>query len=251
MDTRTSSSALLASVDQDAAGKHIIKNKNKAKVEEFLKFDYLDKESYWVYMFYLLMVFQQREGHTDVPLQHLEQGWQLGKWLKNQRELHSRNRLDPTRFERLEQAGVAWDLLEKHWDTMYALLKMFVEREGHAHVPQWHFEDDKKLGQWLNTQRAAFRQATMDKRRQRKLEAVGVVWNHFTAKWERMYRLLCKFQTREGHVKVSLKHKEEGEKLGTWLASQRKFIKAGSLQEDRLDKLKSMGVCATNFKINK
>ena len=205
--------------------------------------DYIDRGSYWVYMYFLLMVYQQREGHTDVPFRHIEQGWHLGGWLSDQRHLYQRGILEPSRQRRLEAAGVAWNLHDRHWDTMVQLLVDFSNRHGHANVPQhYRTEQGHKLGTWLNTQRAAYRHGKMARERQALLEDLGVAWNQQHAKWNHMYTLLKQFRVREGHARVSLHHIEQGEKLGTWLASQRKFLKAGSLREDRQQRLADVGV---------
>ena len=65
-------------------------------------------------MFYLLMLFRDREGHCDVKVEHVEDGWKLGNWLRDQREAKKRGTLDEIRQERLEEAGVAWDLQDQN-----------------------------------------------------------------------------------------------------------------------------------------
>ena len=91
---------------------------------------------------------------------------------------------------RLEAVGVAWDALAAQWEKNYALLRAFVEREGHANVPFTHEEDGLRLGLWLGTQRQRWRARGMSEEARKakktyaplsdeevaRLEAVGVVW---------------------------------------------------------------------------
>ena len=57
-------------------------------------------------------------------------------------------------------------------------LREFVEREGHARVPQWHREDGYRLGQWVAIQRTAYRGGNLDRERRARLEALpGWMWH--------------------------------------------------------------------------
>jgi len=91
---------------------------------------------------------------------------------------------------RLEALGVAWDAFAAQWEKNYALLRAFVEREGHANVPQKHEEDGERLGGWLSNQRLRWRARGLSEEERTakklgtplsdeevaRLEAVGVVW---------------------------------------------------------------------------
>ena len=48
-----------------------------------------------------------------------------------------------------------------------------------------------------------------------------MVWDAAAEQWERMYGLLAAFAEREGHARVRQRHVEDGEKLGTWVMTQR------------------------------
>ena len=91
---------------------------------------------------------------------------------------------------RLEALGVVWDVAAAQWEQNYALLRAFVEREGHANVPQKHEEDGERLGGWLSNQRLRWRARGLSEEERTakklgtplsdeevaRLEAVGVVW---------------------------------------------------------------------------
>ncbi|CAB9501712.1 helicase [Seminavis robusta] len=185
------------------------------------------------------MVYQQREGHVHVPLRHVEEdGWHLGEWLSEQRRAYKQQRLSATYAVRLQQAGVAWDLQQQHWNDMFTRLQEF--RQKHGHFPRQQQHHDAKLGSWLNTQRAAMRNGKMSLNRRAKLEALGVAWNQHHQTWNDMVALLEEYQQRHGHVQVPLRHVEQGRKLGTWWASQRKFLKKGTMTPERRKRLEPL-----------
>eukprot|EP00980_Cylindrotheca_fusiformis_P009832 scaffold2164_cov106-Cylindrotheca_fusiformis.AAC.15 len=107
----------------------------------------------WNQMFKLLLQYKDREGHTQVPRYHQEEGQNLGYWLNTQREAERLGSLKLDRQDRLEKAGVVWDPITHQWESMLDRLLQFQQREGHCLVPHNHIEDDARLGRWLATQR--------------------------------------------------------------------------------------------------
>ena len=207
----------------------------------------------WERMYGLLRAYREREGHANVPRQHLEGDELLGSWLSQQRAAFKAGRLPSARAQRLEALGVAWDVLADKWERMYGLLCAFYEREGHANVPKRHKEEGEGLGQWLQKQRTRYaardmseaerkakKVSVMSDEEVRRLEALGVVWDVTAEQWERMYGLLRAYRKREGHANVPAQHKEEGEVLGVWLRTQRKRYAARDMREAER-KAKKMG----------
>ena len=219
-------------------------------------------------MFGLLQAFREREGHTNVPRRHEEDGEQLGVWLSRQRKLHKNGLLPGMRAQRLEELGVVWDVLAERWERMFGLLQAFRDREGHANVPRRHEEDGEKLGFWLQAQRTRYKarglsdeerkgrqiSALSDEEMER-LQALGVVWDVLAEQRERMFGLLQAFREREGHANVPSGHVEDGEKLGFWLRNQRvrykarglseaerKGRKASTMSDEEVERLEAVGV---------
>jgi hypothetical protein len=130
----------------------------------------------WVEMCALLQQFKKREGHCNVPQSHTEDEANLGTWVTTQRQLKTKEQLDPDRKKRLEDIGFEWALLSAKWDEMYALLQQYKEREGHCNVPQSHTEDEGNLGKWVSLQRYVKRKERFDPDRQKQLEEIGFKW---------------------------------------------------------------------------
>jgi hypothetical protein len=152
----------------------------------------------------LLLVFRQREGHSNVTQKHVENGVNLGKWLSSQRACHRKGLLHAARQVQLEEAGVLWHLPKGNFDLKLQLLLAFTQREGHSNVPQKHVENGVNLGQWLSSQRACHRKGRLHADRQVQLEEAGVLW-HLpkgflqTDNFKVKLQLLLAFRQREGH----------------------------------------------------
>jgi hypothetical protein len=173
----------------------------------------------WERMYRLLAKFTEREGHARVLNDHIEEGVRLGGWVSDQRS--GRDQMIENRRKLLEKLhGWSWDARAEMWQRKFALLQQFQKREGDAMVPQGFVEDDVKLGSWTREQRG--RRNDLSKERRDLLESVpGWSWDPYAEAWERAFSAIVKFANREGHARVPRDHREEGIKLGDWVAEQR------------------------------
>ena len=225
-----------------------LQSKGKLSMDRQKRFEELDflwsrsSQIAWEEMYDLLVQFEKKEGHPNVPFMHKEDGQNLGTWLNTQRSLQSKGRLDMDRQKRLEELGVLWARSpQEKWTEMYDLLVQFKKKEGHPNVPST-YKEDEKLANWLVNQRQFRKKGKLTIDRQTMLEELGVKWATPHKPWEEMYDLLVQFKEREGHAKVPQNHKEDGENLGAWLMNQRNFRKKGKLAIDRQKKLEELGV---------
>ena len=184
-----------------------------------------------------LRVFAKREGHTRVPVDHQENGLKLGQWTRLRRREHTK--LSPERQAQLESLpGWYWGTSGDYaWEQKLAVLKKFVDREGHARVPSAHVEDQVKIGMWAAQQRSERR--TLSPERVASLDALpGWTWTVSDDTWDDRYALLCAFAAREGHARVPQKHVEGTVRLGKWVSVQR--LKREALPPDRHARLESV-----------
>jgi len=193
-------------------------------------------------MFGMLKQFKEREGHCNVPSNHIEEGKKLGIWLNSQRKLRKEGTLDTQKKIRLDELSVVWDQCDKKWSNVFGLLKKFQEREGHCDVPRDHIEEGQNLGTWLNTQRQLQKKGTLDIQKETRLEELSIVWDSFDERWNIKFILLKQFQKREGHCNIPQNHTEEGHNLGFWLNNQRNSRKKGTLDILRISRLEEVGV---------
>jgi Helicase associated domain/Helicase conserved C-terminal domain len=105
------------------------------------------------------------------------------------------------------------------WMFWYGMLETFAKQHGHCRVPQSYVEGTFNLGTWVSWQRG--HRDTMSPERQRRLEAIGFVWDILENVWEEGFAALTAFKTREGHCGVPDRHIEGRYRLGQWVGVQR------------------------------
>ena len=123
--------------------------------------------------------FVEREGHARVPFVHLEDGYQLGRWVTKRRAACAKGKLDSHRVARLEALpGWIWHTQADMWEEGFRYLCRFVEHEGHARVPNGSVEDGYRLGGWVEVQRRTYKIGKLDADRVARLESVpGWSWD--------------------------------------------------------------------------
>jgi hypothetical protein len=189
----------------------------------------------WEVNFSALQRFYKREGHSNVPQRHREDGVKLGQWSAYLRKYKERSL--PGQIKRLSSVKFSWEPRNQQWDIHFAALKRFQKREGHCRVPTKHIEKGIKLGVWVSVQRTRAHELSLD--RLKCLDSIEFTWNVFSFQWEQGFSALQSFHKREGHCKVPQKHKEDGLKLGQWISDQRK--KRSQLSPKQLTRLNSLG----------
>ena len=184
-------------------------NINRCTLLDDLGFSWDPLSDKWEENFALMEHYAHREGHANVPQDHVEDGIKLGRWLEWQRRTMRDGTLDESHADRLEALGVSWDPFFDQWEHHFDLLRQFKAREGHCNVAFDHQEessipvsliggsggtssgadayetnnDDEefgivkvKLGHWLGNQRQLAKRDRLDKDREERLTRIGVRW---------------------------------------------------------------------------
>jgi hypothetical protein len=199
-------------------------------------FNWDPHETDWEEGFRYLTMYKERDGDCLVPVDHKENGFRLGQWIRTQRR--NADTISTSRRERLDELGFVWDAPhEAGWEEGFRYLKMYREREGHCRVPGSHEEDGYRLGRWVIKRRQ--RKRSLSKERQRRLDELGFVWDSRETDWAEGFRYLTIYKEREGHCRVPQKHIENGFRLGQWVGVQRG--NADTLSAPRRQQLDELG----------
>ena len=190
----------------------------------------------WEKAFTLLRQFHKLNDHCRVPQTLNIQGFDLGAWVAKLRA--KKSKLSRDQIAKLDGIGFIWEPHSVIWDENFFALKKFVQLQGHSNVPYDYCEGSLRLGNWVGTQR--LKRSTLTQARINLLDTVGFSWNPYADNWQKCLQLLKKFQAREGHVRVPLKHVESGVKLGIWVSGQRN--KKKSLPKEKLEQLRAIGL---------
>jgi hypothetical protein len=129
-------------------------------------------EAVWGKGFGHLKRYKERVGDCRVPRKYKNNGFDLGKWVQNQRS--NRDTISEHQRSRLDELGFVWDPREIDWENGLCHLKRYKERVGDCHVPRRHIEDGYNLGLWVGAQRAHKNQLSSERRRC--LADLGFVW---------------------------------------------------------------------------
>ena len=190
----------------------------------------------------ILLTFVEREGHANVPLRHIEGEFPLGIWGRSRRIAYRNGTLPQDRIKQLESVpGWIWDPNEYQYQEGIRYLLIFVEREGHALVPNKYKEGEFPLGTWVGSRRAEYKKVELSKDRIKQLEEIpGWCWDVNEYNYQEGIRYLLIFVEREGHALVPFKYKEGEFPLGRWVTARRIECKNGTLPQDRIKQLEEM-----------
>ena len=84
------------------------------------------RQGRWEDALRVLARFVAREGHANVPFEHIEDGVPLGTWVSSKRAQHRRGRMRADRVATLSATpGWVWDAVEDRWESGYLSLLAF------------------------------------------------------------------------------------------------------------------------------
>ena len=157
-----------------------------------------------------LVKYREENGHVDVPGRYVtEEGYPLGKFVANQRTAWKNSR---------KVAGKAGG-------------GQAVSGEGHA-------GESCSGGDGFGT---ACTGRILSAQRERKLDALGFIWDRTQQNWNRYYEAAKEFYKQEGHLEVPVKYvTADGLRLGLWLRSRAAEKKA--LPPDQIKALEAIGM---------
>lgn len=133
---------------------------------------------------------RNEHGQRMVPQSYVSaDGYRLGAWLTAQRSNYKKNKqwlLRADRVERLEAAGIVWDINEAAWEEALARFRALpIDADGRRSVTSNFVSvDGFRLGQWQLRQRSLFARELMSDAHVAKLNGAGFVWGVFDSGWE-------------------------------------------------------------------
>ena len=193
---------------------------------------------------------EYRNGHGDllVPFDYeTKSGEKLGKWINTTRTAYKNGDLSPDQIKKLEAIDMVWDAQEYVWNKWYNLAVEYRNEHGDLLVPRKYVTSSgKKLGQWINRARQAYKNGDLSPDKIEKLNAIGMVWDASINKeetWNKWYQLAVEYRNEHGDLLVPQDYKtKSGENLGKWISKQRSIYKKGNLLPDQIERLNAIGM---------
>ncbi|MEU6867941.1 Helicase associated domain protein [Streptomyces sp. NPDC046876] len=192
--------------------------------------------------------YREREGDLEVPYDHTEDTYPLGRWLSDQRRAFRAGTMTGERAAELEELGIVWDTADAAFETNLAAARAYFERHGTLAAPRGAAILDVQVGQWLTNVRrpgGLGKDPVRAKRRAAALDAIDPDWNPamlgWTVDWQRHYTYLAQL-LHEGARLTAITPgvTRHGEDIGRWLATQRRDFRR--LNEEQQRRLAALGV---------
>lgn len=122
-------------------------------------------------------------------------------------------------------------------------LKAFHSKYGNANVPK-KFPENPGLARWVEKIRRRKPHSFSDEQREA-LQSVGFTWRRanlqrFAHHWESMFIKLKEYRLKHGNTLVPTDY-EENRALGNWVKNQRASWSKGTIDDDRKERLDSIG----------
>ena len=184
----------------------------------------------WMDWYYELEKYYEEHGNIDVPYKYeTEKGLKLSSWLNHQRQAYKgkgKNKITDGQIQLLNDLGMKWEVQKENWNKYYSALKKYYEEHGNINLPiKYETAEGLKLGQWLNTQRSAYKEKVANKITEEQIQLLndlGMKWEVQKETWDEKKYALEEYYKKYGNINVPRNYvTQEGIKLGLWLNTQR------------------------------
>ncbi|MFD9453377.1 Helicase associated domain protein [Streptomyces sp. NPDC059985] len=174
--------------------------------------------------------YREREQHLEVPYEHFEGAYPLGRWVSDQRRAYRGGIMSGGRAAELEELGIVWDTADAGFAENLAAARAYHELHGTLAAPRHATSLDRRVGQWLTNIRrpgGLGKDPVRARRREAELVAVDPDWNPgalgWTVDWQRHHtylrQALAAGARLDDIVPGVTRH---GDDIGRWLATQRR-----------------------------
>ena len=122
--------------------------------------------------------YYKENGSLDVNKKYVtEDGFELGKWIYNQKIRYNSKQLSSDKTKKLEQIGIEW-LETKYlsWQEVFLLATKYYVEHGHLRVSEAEYEG-YTLSKWIRVQRLCYKKGTLEPGKIELLNSIGMIWD--------------------------------------------------------------------------
>ncbi|WP_326615380.1 Helicase associated domain protein (plasmid) [Streptomyces scopuliridis] len=218
-------------------------------VAKWVKFQIIDTERQdWTRGYDAARHYFEREEHLEVPYEHTEGAYPLGRWLSDQRRSYRAGTMPSTRADELEELGMVWDTADAQFEENLAAARAYHREAGTLAAPRNATALDKPVGQWLTNCRRPGGLGKDPARAQRRTELLAAIdpdWNPgalgWAVDWQRHYAgLRALLEAGAGLEEVQPGVTYRGDDIGRWTARQARDWQ--QLTDGQRERLSNLGV---------
>ena len=205
----------------------------------------------WERRYALAKEYYKGHGNLQIPADYVVDGVWLGRWVREQKSKLSqegKGALTKEQKEKLLSIGLTIGVsqAEISWREQYGQAEEFFKKFGNLSVPKRYTAGNgKKLGVWLQHQRAGRRNGALASWQVGLLDGIGMVWEGKDA-WERGFLHAQEYALKKGDLEVPNAHVcADGYRLGKWISNQRcayMGIATKRLTEKQIRRLEEIGM---------
>ena len=162
-----------------------------------MRFETKNREEEWNKKYELARLYYEHHGNLEIPqffktlngYEYDENGFEIGNWLRNQRQAYKENRMSKKRIILFKKIGMRFETknIEEEWNKKYKLAKAYYEHYGDLEIPikfktingYEYDENGISLGMWISTQKQSFKGQTnnkLDEKQIKLLNQIGMKW---------------------------------------------------------------------------
>ena len=162
-----------------------------------MRFETKNREEEWNKKYELARLYYEHHGNLEIPqffktlngYEYDENGFEIGNWLRNQRQAYKENRMSKKRIILFKKIGMRFETknIEEEWNKKYKLAKAYYEHYGDLEIPikfktingYDYDENGISLGMWISTQKQSFKGQTnnkLDEKQIKLLNQIGMKW---------------------------------------------------------------------------
>lgn len=202
-------------------------------------------EDFWQQGYRCAEDYYRAQGHLRIAAGYrTEDGFHLGAWIANQKARAKKGLLTAEQTEALERIGMVWQVQKQRWQTGYEYARRYAKEHGCCCVAQKYLTPEGyPLGQWIDSQRRAYRRGNLRPENIRQLEDIGMVWEPQEERWQQGYIHAAAYCRAFGPIPVAQTYRSpDGFALGEWMRNQQRQFLRGSLEPKRQALLQELGL---------
>ena len=226
----------------------------------------------WNERFTLAQKYYEKNGNLNMGnfktkdgITYDEEGFPLRKWLNRQRTQFNLGELTEEHRQKLESIGFIFENINNlKWNEFYEQVLSYLHHNKSLNIPK-NFrtingcdmdESGKNLGAWWHIQITKYNKGTLSVEQSEKIKKLHDVLNEYAVlEWNTMYELAKKYYEKYNCLIIKKKYVLYDEnnnivdmtKLANWISKQRRDYIAGKLSQERINKLKTIGIVFENI----